>query len=54
MMPSDDSASDVVWSDRHESCRCWFFFRDATAPSGPRPPLYQGHTITLSQTHHTR
>jgi hypothetical protein len=37
LMPSDDNDSDVVWSDRHESCRC-FFFRGTTAPSGSGPP----------------
>jgi len=31
-----------------------FFYHDATAPCGPRPPHYGGFMIILSYTHHTR
>ena len=31
-------------------CRINFFYRGATAPSGPRPPYYRGSMITLRHT----
>jgi len=41
-----------MWSDLTSTnpadVGVYFIFRGATAPSGPEPPYYQDHTITLS------
>jgi len=47
-MPSDTAT--LMWSDLTGTnpADVEFFFRDATASSGPGPLRCQGHTITLS------